>query len=80
MHRSVYFTLSKISIAFQLYYAINSLMKYPFIMSPSLGLGDILFFFPPGHLSVCLSHLCSLYNLKTVQAILTKLHKNINQH
>ena len=52
MHRSVYFTLSKISIAFQLYYAVNALMKYPFIMSPSLVLGDILFF-PPG---VCVCH------------------------
>ena len=30
--------------------------------------------------SVCLSHSCLLYNLKTVQAIITKFHININQH
>ena len=31
-------------------------------------------------LPVCLSHSCPLYNLKTVQAIFTKLLININQH
>ena len=29
MHRSIYSTLAKISVAFQLYYAVNVLMKYP---------------------------------------------------
>ena len=43
----------------------------------ALGLGDILFF---PRTSVCLSHSCLLCNLKTVQAIFTKLHININQH
>ena len=40
-------------------------------MFPPLELGDILF-------SVCLSHTCPLYNLKTVQAIFTKLHIKIS--
>ena len=54
-------------------------------MSPPEGLGDILFF--PGRPSVRLSvHLsvrhesCPLCNLKTPEAIFTKLHTNVNQH
>ena len=42
-------------------------------MSPPLGL-EVIMFFPKASVSVCLSHLCPLYNLKTIQAIFMKLH------
>ena len=50
-------------------------------VSPPSGSGDILFF--PGRPSVCPSvchKSCPLYNLKTTQAIFTKLNTNINQY
>ena len=48
-------------------------------MSPSPLVGETLFFQP---VSVCLSVtiLCLLHNMKTVQAIFTKFHININQY
>ena len=42
-----------------------------------LGLGDILFL---PRLSVCHPSLCPLCNLKTIQDIFMKHHRNINQH
>ena len=61
----------------------NTVFFLCFVMSPPEGLGDILFF--PGRqsvrMSVCLSvchESCPLCNLKTPEAIFTKLHTNIN--
>ena len=47
------------------------------IMSPQFKVGWHIVF---PRASVCLSQSCPLYNLKTVQAIFTKLYIDISQH